>query len=160
MNGACGPPASPTVMRASATTMISPAAAPSTRSARRRRPDGSANTGLACTTGSLVPGTPDKRGFARTPGFRRLSSGGGQPAARGQELEHRGLIVRRNDPRDRRLRIPVITEQGEAQRATVADACTAVEDSALTGFHHDQIQAFRHILITIIGDSEDPGSCL
>ena len=75
-------------------------------------------------------------------------------------LAHRGLIVRRNDPRDRRLRIPVITEQGEAQRAMVADACTAVEDSALTGFHHDQIQAFRHILITIIGDSEDPGSCL
>jgi len=75
-------------------------------------------------------------------------------------LEHRGLIVRHSNPRDRRLRIPVITEEGEAQRATVADACAAVEDSALTGFPHDQIQAFRHILITIIGDSQDPGSCL
>ena len=75
-------------------------------------------------------------------------------------LEHRGLIVRHSNPRDRRLRIPVITEEGEAQRATVADACAAVEDSALTGLHYDQIQAFRHILITIIGDSQDPGSCL
>jgi DNA-binding MarR family transcriptional regulator len=75
-------------------------------------------------------------------------------------LEHRGLIVRHSNPRDRRLRIPVITDKGETQRATVADACAAVEDSALTGLHHDQIQAFRHILITIIGDSEDPGSCL
>jgi len=75
-------------------------------------------------------------------------------------LEHRGLIVRHSNPRDRRLRIPVITDEGEAQRATVAHACAAVEDSALAGFHHDQIQAFRHILITIIGDSEDPGSCL
>jgi MarR family transcriptional regulator, organic hydroperoxide resistance regulator len=75
-------------------------------------------------------------------------------------LERRGLIVRHSNPRDRRLRIPVITEDGEALRATVADACAAVEDSALTGFDYDQIQAFRHILITIIGDSEDPGSCL
>ncbi len=75
-------------------------------------------------------------------------------------LEHRGLIVRHSNPRDRRQRIPVLTEDGEALGATVADACAAVEDSALTGLHHDQIQAFRHILITIIGDSEDPGSCL
>ncbi|WDZ83897.1 MarR family winged helix-turn-helix transcriptional regulator [Micromonospora cathayae] len=75
-------------------------------------------------------------------------------------LEQRGLIVRHSSPRDRRLRIPVITEEGEALRATVADACAAVEDSALAGFHHDQIQAFRHLLITLIGDSEDPGSCL
>lgn len=75
-------------------------------------------------------------------------------------LERRGLIVRHSDPRDRRLRIPVITEDGEALRATVADACAAVEESALTGFHHDQIDTFRHMLITIIGDSEDPGSCL
>ena len=69
MNGACGPPASPTVMRASETAMISPAATPSARSARRRRPDGSANTGLACTTGSLVPGTPHKREFDQVAGF-------------------------------------------------------------------------------------------
>jgi DNA-binding MarR family transcriptional regulator len=75
-------------------------------------------------------------------------------------LEHRGLIVRHSNPRDRRLRIPVITAEGDALRATVADACAAVEVSALGGLHHDQVQAFRHILITIIGDSQDRGSCL
>jgi DNA-binding MarR family transcriptional regulator len=75
-------------------------------------------------------------------------------------LEHRGLIVRHSNPRDRRLRIPVITDDGEARRAAVAHACAAVENSALTGFHHDQVQAFRRILVTIIGDSADPGSCL
>jgi DNA-binding MarR family transcriptional regulator len=75
-------------------------------------------------------------------------------------LESRGLVVRHADPRDRRLRIPVITEQGEALRATVAAACAAIEDSALSGFDHDQVQAFRRMLVTIIGDSEDRGSCL
>jgi MarR family transcriptional regulator, organic hydroperoxide resistance regulator len=75
-------------------------------------------------------------------------------------LERRGLIARHSNPHDRRLRIPVITKEGEALRATVADACAAVEDSALSGFDDDQIQALRHILITIIGDSEDRGSCL
>jgi DNA-binding MarR family transcriptional regulator len=75
-------------------------------------------------------------------------------------LEHRGLVVRHSNPRDRRLRIPVLTEQGKAERARLADACAAVEGSALTGIHPDQIQALRHILIAIIGDSKDPGSCL
>src|SRR5690349_18633917 len=32
-------------------------------------------------------------------------------------LEHRGLIVRHSDARDRRLRIPVITGEGEVKRA-------------------------------------------
>jgi DNA-binding MarR family transcriptional regulator len=75
-------------------------------------------------------------------------------------LEHRRLIVRHSNPRHRRLRLPVITAEGDALRATVADACAAVEDSALGGFHHDQIRAFRHMLITIIGDRQDRGSCL
>src|SRR6266516_4739321 len=61
-------------------------------------------------------------------------------------LEHRGLIVRHSNPRDRRLRLPAITEDGEALRATVADACAAAEDSALAGFPPDQIRAFRQIL--------------
>jgi MarR family transcriptional regulator, organic hydroperoxide resistance regulator len=75
-------------------------------------------------------------------------------------LERQELIVRHGNPRDRRLRIPVITEKGEALRATVADAWAAVEDSALSGLHHTQIQTFRRILVTIIGASVDPGSCL
>jgi DNA-binding MarR family transcriptional regulator len=75
-------------------------------------------------------------------------------------LERRGLVVRHSHPRDRRLRLPAITEDGEALRATVADACAAAEGSALAGFPPERIHAFRQILITIIGDSEDRGSCL
>ena len=75
-------------------------------------------------------------------------------------LEKRGLVVRHNDPRDRRLRIPVITDDGEAIRATVADACAAVEASALDSFGADQVQTLRRMLFTIIGDTEDRGSCL
>jgi DNA-binding MarR family transcriptional regulator len=75
-------------------------------------------------------------------------------------LESRNLVVRHADPRDRRLRIPVITEEGEALRATVADACAAIEDSVLSSFDPHQVQAFRRMLFAIIGDSEDRGSCL
>jgi DNA-binding MarR family transcriptional regulator len=75
-------------------------------------------------------------------------------------LESRHLVVRHSDPRDRRLRIPVITEQGEALRAIVADACAAVEDGVMNSFGHDQIHTFRRMLFAIIGDSEDRGSCL
>jgi MarR family transcriptional regulator, organic hydroperoxide resistance regulator len=75
-------------------------------------------------------------------------------------LERRGLVVRHNDPRDRRLRIPVITGDGEAVRATVAGACAAVEAGVLSSFGQDQVQTMRRMLFTIIGDAEDRGSCL
>jgi DNA-binding MarR family transcriptional regulator len=75
-------------------------------------------------------------------------------------LERTGLVVRHNDPRDRRLRIPVITEDGEALRAKVAAACDTVETSALTGLDPDEIQSLRRMLFAIIGDVEDRGSCL
>jgi DNA-binding MarR family transcriptional regulator len=75
-------------------------------------------------------------------------------------LERAGSVVRHNDPRDRRLRIPVITADGEALRAKVAAACDTVETSALTGLDPDEIQGLRRMLFTIIGDVEDRGSCL
>jgi DNA-binding MarR family transcriptional regulator len=75
-------------------------------------------------------------------------------------LERRGLVVRHAHPRDRRLRVPAITEEGQRLRATVADACDAAEASALTGFDRQQIQDLRRMLFAIIGDSEDRGSCL
>ncbi|WP_250004536.1 MarR family winged helix-turn-helix transcriptional regulator [Actinoplanes sp. M2I2] len=75
-------------------------------------------------------------------------------------LERTGLVVRHSDPRDRRLRIPVITEDGEALRAKVAAACDTVETSALTGLDPDETQSLRRMLFTIIGDVEDRGSCL
>jgi MarR family transcriptional regulator, organic hydroperoxide resistance regulator len=75
-------------------------------------------------------------------------------------LERTGLVVRHNDPRDRRLRIPVITDDGEALRAKVADACDTVETSALTGLDPDEVQSLRRMLIAVIGDVDDRGSCL
>ncbi len=75
-------------------------------------------------------------------------------------LERRHLVVRHSAPHDRRLRIPAITGDGEALRATVADAGEAVEASVLSGFAADEVQAFRRMLFTIIGNTEDRGSCL
>ena len=75
-------------------------------------------------------------------------------------LERMGLVVRRNDPRDRRARIPEITEAGNALRAKVASACDNVEAAAVNGFSQDQAHVFRRMLVEIIGNSEDRGSCL
>src|SRR5215469_1931492 len=75
-------------------------------------------------------------------------------------LERMGLVTRRGDPRDRRRRIPEITKAGLDVRAKVAEAWTDVETAALSGFTEDQVQALRHMLFEIIGDSEDRGSCL
>ncbi len=75
-------------------------------------------------------------------------------------LERAGLVVRHSDPRDRRARVPEITQAGNPLRAKVADACDSVEAVALIGFSQDQVQFFRQMLVGIIGDSEDRGSCL
>ena len=75
-------------------------------------------------------------------------------------LESAGLIERRSDPRDRRAHIPQITETGEAVRSRVADASEQVEAAALQTFSGEQVAFFRRMLFEIIGESNDPGSCL
>lgn len=75
-------------------------------------------------------------------------------------LERMDLVVRRSDPRDRRARIPEITEAGNAVRAEVASACATVEAAALNNFSQGRVHVFRRVLFEIIGDSEDRGSCL
>ena len=75
-------------------------------------------------------------------------------------LEGMGLVVRRSDPRDRRARIPEITEAGRALCAKLANSCTRVESDALSGFSQRQVKTFRRMLFEIIGDSADRGSCL
>ena len=75
-------------------------------------------------------------------------------------LERMGLVVRRSDPRDRRARIPEITEAGNVLRAKVASACDQVEQATLGNFRQDHVQILRRLLVDIIGDSEDRGSCL
>lgn len=75
-------------------------------------------------------------------------------------LERHSLVARHSDPRDRRLRIPVITAAGEALRSKVAADCDTVEASALAGLSPDEIGSLRRMLFTIIGDVADRGSCL
>ncbi len=75
-------------------------------------------------------------------------------------LERRGLVVRRSDPRDRRARIPEITEAGDAVRADVARACAGAEAAVLDNYSQQQVQVFRRMLFDIIADSDDRGSCL
>lgn len=75
-------------------------------------------------------------------------------------LEQVGLIERHSVPGDRRARIPVITKQGERVRARVARAADRAERAALSQFSAEQVAGLRQILFALIGDSEDPGSCL
>jgi DNA-binding MarR family transcriptional regulator len=75
-------------------------------------------------------------------------------------LERNGLIERHLHPRDRRLRIPVVTAAGAALCAEVNKACAAVEAEVLAGFPPEQVRAFRQMLVAVIGEGEDPGSCL
>ncbi len=75
-------------------------------------------------------------------------------------LERNGLIERHTHPQDRRLRIPVITSAGSAICAEVTEACAAVESDVLAGFEPHEIHLFRRMLVAVIGDGEDPGSCL
>jgi DNA-binding MarR family transcriptional regulator len=75
-------------------------------------------------------------------------------------LERGGLIERHLHPRDRRLRIPVITPAGAALCAEVSAACAAIEAEVLADFAPEHVRTFRHMLVAIIGDGEDPGSCL
>lgn len=75
-------------------------------------------------------------------------------------LERSGLVVRRPDPRDRRARIPENTAAGSNLREKVALACSDIEAAALSTFTTNQVQVFRQMLVHIIGDHEDPGSCM
>lgn len=75
-------------------------------------------------------------------------------------LELMGLVVRRADPHDRRIRIPEITGAGSDLRAKVASACDSAEAAVLNSFSPAHVRIFRQMLFDIIGDSEDRGSCL
>lgn len=75
-------------------------------------------------------------------------------------LEEKGLIVRRADPRDRRARIPEATAAGRALHTKVARACADVEAKALARLRSGKEQALRQMLVELIGDGEDKGSCL
>jgi DNA-binding MarR family transcriptional regulator len=75
-------------------------------------------------------------------------------------LEQAGHIERHSAPGDRRARIPHITAAGDRIRSRVASASHQEETAALRGFNDEQVTLFRRMLFEIIGDSNDPGSCL
>ena len=75
-------------------------------------------------------------------------------------LERAGLVERRPDPHDRRARIPHLTRSGESVRRKVAAATDRIELAELSKFDDAEVALLRRLLIGIIGDSDDPGSCL
>ncbi|WP_207670075.1 MarR family winged helix-turn-helix transcriptional regulator [Glaciibacter flavus] len=79
------------------------------------------------------------------------------------ELDRLGkasLVERRVDPRDRRARIPAITEKGDEARAKIADGAHAAERAAVRALDAAQSAFLRSALYGIIGDADDPGSCI
>jgi DNA-binding MarR family transcriptional regulator len=80
-------------------------------------------------------------------------------------LEQRGLVIRRPDPRDRRARLPEVTEAGRVLQTKVASALTRVEAGLLSGFTAAEQRSLRLMLCDLIsaGESMEPriaGSCV
>jgi hypothetical protein len=57
-------------------------------------------------------------------------------------------------------RIPHITAAGNAARSAVASGCDRAEVEVLGHFSRAEMQTLRRMLVAIIGDGEDRGSCL
>jgi MarR family transcriptional regulator, organic hydroperoxide resistance regulator len=81
------------------------------------------------------------------------------------KLERSGLVVRKPDPADRRVRIPEITEAGRAVQTQVAPAVRQVEVDVLRSLSPQQRDDLRDILRELVHtpaehDSLPGGSCL
>ncbi|KXF56487.1 hypothetical protein AXA44_34495 [Rhodococcus sp. SC4] len=77
-------------------------------------------------------------------------------------LERQGLVVRKPDPADRRVRVPEITDTGRALHARVVPAMQAVECELLGILSPAEQDALRAILQRLAGADAGPpaGSCL
>jgi DNA-binding MarR family transcriptional regulator len=75
-------------------------------------------------------------------------------------LEKAGLVLRRPDPRDRRARIPVLTDKGDALRAQVAIGAKTAEATAVRPLGPAETALLRDALYRIIGDASDSGSAV
>lgn len=75
-------------------------------------------------------------------------------------MERSGLVERQPDPRDRRARIPVITEEGERLRSLTAASAETAERDALSAFTDEDVASLRRMLFAIVGETVDRGSCL
>ncbi len=72
-------------------------------------------------------------------------------------LERDGLVVRRTDPRDRRARIPEITERGCEVQDRVADGRDAAEDRVLADLSPAEREQLRVLLGRLAADCDTGG---
>jgi DNA-binding MarR family transcriptional regulator len=77
-------------------------------------------------------------------------------------LERAGLIMRKPDPNDRRVRLPVITEQGRAVQCEVEKLHVQVEREFTAELTPEEAHALRRLLERLIAGDHGPdsGSCL
>jgi DNA-binding MarR family transcriptional regulator len=75
-------------------------------------------------------------------------------------LEGLGLVKRSIDPRDRRARTLAVTEPGEQVRQRVSAEATRAERATLSAFSEADAARLRSMLYDLIGNAEDPGTCL
>ncbi|MEU6155205.1 MarR family transcriptional regulator [Actinosynnema sp. NPDC047251] len=77
-------------------------------------------------------------------------------------LERAELIVRKPDPADRRVRVPVITERGRAVQAEVEKLHVRVESEFTAGLEPAEAHVLRALLQRLIVSDHRPdsGSCL
>ena len=77
-------------------------------------------------------------------------------------LERAGLLVRKPDPHDRRVRVPVITERGRVVQDDVAKLYADVERDFTADLTPDEDRALRALLqrLMLSDHGPDSGSCL
>ncbi len=76
-------------------------------------------------------------------------------------LEREGLVVRRADPRDRRARIPVVTDRGREVQERVARERERAEAAVLSALRPGERALLRDLLDRLAGAGEGgPGSCM
>jgi DNA-binding MarR family transcriptional regulator len=76
-------------------------------------------------------------------------------------LEKAGLIERKADSRDRRARIPSLTDAGDRLRKKIAVDAAAAEKAAVQNIDPALLDSVRSVLYAIITTAtDDPGSCI
>lgn len=76
-------------------------------------------------------------------------------------LERDGLLVRKQDPQDRRARLPEVTDRGREVQERVAQGRDAAEETATAGFTPQEREVLRDLLTRLAAGREQPGgSCM
>jgi MarR family transcriptional regulator, organic hydroperoxide resistance regulator len=77
------------------------------------------------------------------------------------KLERAGLVVRVPDPKDRRVRTPMITDRGRELQKQARDALAELERAYLARFTAEEMTVLRKVLMDL-ADDEAPvhGSCI